>query len=457
MIRSGSSGPTSVRIADIVLNNSVNTMTTDIEAADPARAGSTSKRPSRLATVSKGFRSLRIRNFRLFIFGQVISVTGSWMQTTAQAWLVLRLSSSPLATGLVATLQFLPITVLALYGGVLADRLPKRSTLIVTQSLLLVQATIFGLLVVTNSIQLWHIYVLAAMQGIISAVDNPVRQSFVVEMVGRDELVNAVALNSMTFNAGRIIGPSAAGLLISQVGTAPALFLNAVSFIAVIVALSMMRTKELFTVSGKLPQGRTFQQLREGVLYAWHNPVVMSILIVVGAIGTFGYNFSVVLPLLSDYVLHADSSGFGILSACFGAGALIAAISTAYVKQVTIRRLLISGAVFSILLGLIANIRVFGLSAMLLAAIGGFGIIFLTSASSLLQLIVPNELRGRVMSLHVLLVMGSTPIGGFLIGALSDRIGVSVALFTCSILCLVGVGASLYYQQRHRPSVPAHP
>src|SRR5262245_53210776 len=201
------------------------------------------------ASVTRGFSSLRVRNYRLFWISQVISLTGTWMQSTAQAWLVLQLSHSALALGIVTTLQFLPITLLSLYGGVLADRLPKRQTLVATQTLLLVQATIFGLLVATGVIQIWHIYVLAVIQGTITAIDNPVRQAFVVEMVGRDELLNAVALNSMSFNGARIIGPSLAGVVIARIGIPLTLFLNALSFVPVVVSLLMMNPAELHSAS----------------------------------------------------------------------------------------------------------------------------------------------------------------------------------------------------------------
>ncbi len=399
-----------------------------------------------LAAITEGFHSLRVRNYRLFIIGQAISLTGSWMQTTAQAWLVVQLTNSPFALGLVGTLQFLPVTILALYGGILADRLPKRRTLIVTQTLLLIQATIFGVLVATHAIQLWQIYLLAVTQGIVSAIDTPVRQAFSVEMVGREELPNAVALNSMTFNGARVIGPSLAGLIIAGIGIAPTLFLNAASFVAVIVGLLMMRESELFAVPTRV-QGSVRKRLLEGLQYIWRTPNILAIVIVVAALGTFGYNFGVVLPLLAQFVLHTDSTGFGLLSSFLGIGSFVAAISTAYFPHVLMRRLLIGAALFSVLLGAVALSPIFWLSAALLAALGVSSIIFSTSSNTLLQLAVPDELRGRVMSVNVLLVMGSTPIGNFLIGTMSDKLGVSAALLMCAVLCLVGVIGAVYYQR----------
>jgi MFS family permease len=398
------------------------------------------------AGLTHGFRALRIRNFRLFWTAQVISLSGTWMQTTAQAWLVLQLTNSPLAMGVVTTLQFLPITLLALYGGVLADRLPKRRTLIITQSAALIQASLFGLLVITGAIQLWHIYILAMIQGLINAIDNPVRQAFVVELVGREEVVNAVALNSMSFNGARIIGPALAGAVIGWIGIAPTLFLNAVSYIPVVVALLLMHETELFALP-PATHGPIIKSLIEGLTYSWRTPSVLRILIVVAAIGTFGFNFSIVLPLIADFVLHTNEQAFGLLFSFFGFGSLVAALSTAYVRQVTIRRLLVGSAAFSLVFGVVALTPVYVISAALLVALGFFGIIFATTSNTLLQLTVPDELRGRVMSLYVLLFAGSTPIGGFLTGALSSSLGVPAALLICAIFCMVGVICALVYQR----------
>ncbi|MEO8392599.1 MAG: MFS transporter [Chloroflexota bacterium] len=398
--------------------------------------------------LSSGFHALKVRNFRLFIIGQIISLTGTWMETTATAWLVLTLTNSPLALGLVTTLQFLPVMILSLYGGVLADKLPKRRTLITTQSLLLVQAGIFATLVGTHSIQLWHLYILAVTQGLIIAIDTPVRQAFVSEMVGRDELVNAVSLNSMTFNAARILGPAIAGIVIAKLGIAPALYFNTASYVAVVFALFLMREKDLFKVARK-PVGSAWNNVKEGLAYTWHTPQILVIMIVVGAIGTFGYNFTVLLPLISDFVLHVDAAGFGLLTSFLGLGSLIAAVSTAYLKAPNLRRVLIAAGIFSLLLALSAISRIFIVTALLMAIIGVAAIIFSISTNSMLQLNTPDELRGRVMSLNVLLVMGSTPIGAFLIGLMSDHLGVPAAIFTCAMLCLIGVGIAALYWRHH--------
>jgi MFS family permease len=411
----------------------------------PAPAANAPK--SLLAGLARGFRALEVRNYRLYWFGQLISQTGSWMQTTAQAWLVLQLTHSPLALGLVTTLQFLPIMLLSLFGGVLSDRVPKHRLVLITQVASLIQAALFGTLVALGAIQLWHIYVLAAILGTIVAIDNPARQAFAVELVGREHLANAVALNSLLFNGARIVGPALAGLIIAKIDIAPALLLNAASFVAVIAGLLMM-DPAAFVGTPPSSTGPAGRRLVEGLAYVWSTPSVMMIMIVVAAIGTFGYNFSVVLPLLAGFVLHTDATGFGGLSAFLGLGSLIGALATAYSRQITLRRLFVGSGCFGLLLGGVALSTNFSVSAALLIALGFAGIMFSTSANTLLQLTVPDALRGRVMGLYMLLFAGSTPIGGLLIGSLSNVIGVSETLLICAGLCLLGVGGALVYRWR---------
>jgi MFS family permease len=418
-------------------------------AAPPAPAAAPRVKPARfsLGAVTRGFSALSVPNYRLFWIGQLISLTGTWMQRTAQDWLVIQLTHSPFDLGLVTAFQFLPITLLTLVGGVFIDRWPKHRLLLLTQSALLLQAAVFTTLVATGMIQIWHVYILAAVQGLINAIDNPTRQAFVPELVGRDRLVNAIALNSMLFNGARIVGPAVAGLLIANLGIPPALFLNALSFIAVIGGLLLMDPRA-FAARPTAASGRVGQRLLEGLRYVRHTPAVLLIMLLMGAIGTFGYNFSVVLPLVAGFVLKTSAAGFGGLSAFLGLGSLVAAVATAYARQVTVRRLILGAATFSVLLGGVAASTHFALTALLLVALGFAGIIFTTTANTLLQLTVPDDLRGRVMSLYILLFAGTTPIGGFLIGTLSSMLGVSWALGICATLCLAGVGGALLYRRR---------
>ncbi|HML20681.1 MAG TPA: MFS transporter [Aggregatilinea sp.] len=422
-------------------------MTTDSQSSDPLSGSASSAKlvPRRL---TQGFRALHNYNFRLFWWSQIVSLSGTWMQTTAQSWLVLQITGSGLSLGLVTAVQFLPVTLLALYGGVLADRLRKQRAILFTQAASMIQAFIFGGLVATDHIALWHIYVLAAIQGIITAVDNPTRQAFVVEMVGRDDLPNALALNSTAFNAARIVGPSIAGIIIDQVGIALTLIINAVTFIPVLIALLRMDTLALHTPPPPR-KGNPTKQVMEGLAYAWRTPAILTIFIAVAVIGTFGYNFSVTLPLLADFVLHKTAAGLGTLMSFLGIGSLIAAMATAYAKTVSLKRLLWGAFGFSVLFAMVALSRVYVLSLGLLAVMGFCGIIFAITSNTLLQLLAPDELRGRLMSVHVLLFVGSTPLGGFLIGLFSDLFGVSTALFICALICIAGVLAATVYVRSH--------
>jgi MFS family permease len=298
--------------------------------------------------------------------------------------------------------------------------------------------------------------VLAVTQGLITAVDNPLRQAFIFEMVGRDNLINAVGLNSMSFQGARVFGPALAGVVIKLIGIAPTLVLNALSFIPVIWALLLMDAKSFFSVPPS-SRGSMLGKLAQGLTFASRTPTVLSILIVAGFIGTFGFNFSVVVPLVANNILNTDATGFGFLSAAMGVGALIAAVGTAYVRQVTIRRLLISGGLFSLFLGLLALSTSFWLSAFLFIIVGIAGITCITTANSLLQLNTPEELRGRVLSINTLLTLGSTPIGGFFLGGLGELAGVETAIMACAVLCLLGVGVAVLYRWRLAHAAPNTP
>ncbi len=409
-----------------------------------------------LQALKEGFRALRVRNYRLYWFGQLISISGTWMQTTAQAWVVYSLTDSPMALGTVTALQFLPIMFLSLFGGVLADRVPKRKVVLATQTAALLQATLFGALVALGLIQVWHIYLLAALQGIINAIDNPVRQAFAAELVSREDRANAIALNSMLFNGARVIGPALAGILIAKVGAAAALFLNAASFLSILGAISLMNPNAFFSKPAVQSSDSPMKQLAEGLRYTWHTPIVLSVMITVGFIGTFGYNFSVVLPLLGGFVLHTDAMGFGALSSALGIGSSLGALTAAFFQKVSLKRLLAASAGFSILLAAVALSTQLLLSEILLVVLGFFGVIFSTNAATLIQTTVEDHLRGRVTSLYFLLFAGSTPIGSFLIGTISSRLNVRDALLICATLCLFGVAVSSGYAYLvHKRSAPS--
>lgn len=391
----------------------------------------------------RAFVALRHRNYRLFWFGQLISLIGTWMQTTAQAWLVLELTHSAWLLGVVGALQFLPVLLLALFGGVLADRLPKRTVLLCTQSSAMLQAFALWLLVATGTVQIWHVLLLASLLGLTNAVDMPTRQAFVVEMVGRADLPNAVALNSSLFNMARVVGPGIGGLLIAWLGIAPLFLLNALSFIAVIAGLALIRTAELHAVTKRAnqPEGRqkfnTWQSLREGLTYVRHTPSILLVIVVIGIISLFGINFNVVLPLFATEVLNAGPQGFGFISSAFGLGSLCSALWLAWGNnKPSIRQLLLGSLAFGILEILFAISHMYALSLLLIAAVGFSQIAFSAIANTTVQTVAPDYLRGRVMSLYMMVFAGSIPPGNLLMGGLAHFYGVSIALTIGAALSL---------------------
>jgi len=393
----------------------------------------------------RAFLALRHRNFRLFWFGQMISLMGTWMQTIGQAWLVLQLTHSAWLLGIVGALQFLPVMLLSLFGGVLADRLPKRTVLLFTQSFAMLQAAVLWTLVATGEVRLWHVLVLATLLGLTNAIDMPTRQAFVVEMVGREDLPNAIALNSSLFNLARIVGPGIGGLIIAWAGVAPLFLLNAISFIPVIIGLALIDLRGLYTrkehiVGGKgasAPRQSTMQSLREGLAYVVNTPSIFLIITVIGIVSLFGINFNVVLPLFATNVLNVGAEGFGFISSAFGLGSLLSALWLAWSnRKPSIQYLLVSAIVFCVVTALFAVSHIYALSLVLIAMVGFAMIAFSATANTTVQTVAPDHLRGRVMSVYMLVFAGSIPFGNLLTGGLAHLYGVQVAL-------LIGVGISL--------------
>lgn len=414
------------------------------------------KPPGRAARppLKQAFRALQNPNYRLFWFGQVISMVGTWMQRIAQAWLVLRLTDSPLALGIVTGCQTLPVLIFALFGGVLADRMPKRRLLVITQFVMLAQASVLAVLTVGGWIHLVHLYILAAILGTASALDNPTRQAFVKEMVGPDDVPNAVALNSIIMNTARLVGPALGGLTIAAVGVGGCFTLNAVSFLAVIGGLLLMRPERFYEVPNP-PRGKILSQIGEGLRYVVQTPAVAVVMLLMAVIGTFGYNFTVMLPLIAQYVLHAGPAGFGALTSAMAIGSLIAAMGIAYSGRVTERTILAGAAGFSVLLLCLALTHFWLVTVAVLVALGFFSILFTTTANSRLQIITPPQLRGRVMSLYTMLFLGSTPIGSVVLGTLAQHQGVRVAVGEVAVICGLGTVAGFLYSHRHRAAVDA--
>jgi MFS family permease len=404
------------------------------------------------------FRSLRNRNYRLYWSGQLVSMTGSWMQRTAMAWLVLDVTASPLAVGTLTMLQFLPILLFSLVGGVLADRLPKRRVLLATQIGTALQAVALAVLVSMGDVDQWHLYGLALVQGLFQAIDNPTRAAFSMELVGREDLANAVALNSANFNVSRIVGPALAGVLLASVGTAVCFWLNALSYAPIILSLLALRPAEFHAVP-EPARGSMGGQLAEGLRYALRTPFVFGVLLVVWSLGAFGFNFMTIIPLLARFVFDAGPEAFGFLSSFLGAGSLCGVLLVAQRANATRGWLFGGAAAFSVLLALVALSPWLTLSAALLFVLGFAGLTFSANAQTLLQYAAPGQLRGRVMSLYTVLFAGMTPLGAIVVGGLSEVYSVQAALLIVASLCALGTLASWLYLRRPaaraEASVPA--
>jgi MFS family permease len=402
----------------------------------------------------RAFRALQHHNFRLFWFGQMISLIGTWMDTTGQAWLVLQLTHSPLLLGLVGALQFLPVLLFSLFGGVLADRLPKRTVLLCTQSCNMLIALSLFLLVITGAVQIWHILLLATLLGISNALDMPTRQAFVVEMVGREDLPNAIALNSSLFNMARIVGPGIAGLIISAFGLAPLFLFNGMSFIAVLTGLAMVDMRQLHgfdSLAGSQHHAEkqgAMKSLREGLAYVFHTPSVLLIIAVIGVISLFGINFNVVLPLFATDILHVGAAGFGFLSSVFGIGSLLSALWLAWNnKKPSVRHMLVGCIVFCGAEAAFAISHLYALSLLLIATVGFAQIAFTAMANTTLQTVSPQHLRGRVMSVYMMVFNGTTPLGNLFTGGLAATFGTSLALFAGAFLSLVAALLGWIYRK----------
>ncbi|MDX6573595.1 MAG: hypothetical protein QOC86_2751 [Gaiellales bacterium] len=399
----------------------------------------------------QGARAFRHRNYRLFFAGQAISLVGTWMQQVAQGWLVLQLTHDPLWLGLVSLAQFGPVIVFGLFGGVIADQLPKRKTLMATQSVAMILAFVLFALTAAHVVEVWHVMVLAALLGISNAFDMPARQSFAVEMVGRDDVANAVGLNSALFNASRILGPAAAGLLIGAFDISIAFLINGISFIAVILAYMAMRDGDLRPMP-MIARPRTWsavvENLAEGARYVRHTPRVLLSVAIVGLAATFGMNFQVLVPPLADSVLHVGASGYGFMMAASGVGSTITALWIAFTKRPS-SSIIPLGAIAlglgSIALALSSS---FALSLLAMGIAGAGGIAMAVTANTSIQLAVPDELRGRVMSFYTTIFAGSVPAGGLLMGALASAGGVPLAILVGAVLTLgVGIGGWVWLRR----------
>jgi len=404
------------------------------------------------------FSSLKVRNYRLYFIGQSISLCGSWMQAIGQSLLVLRLTGSGVALGLVTALQFTPVLLLAPYGGVLADRFSKRRILLITQSIAGLLALVLGTLVLTGSVRLWMVYLLALGLGLVNAVDNPTRQTFVHELVGRARLGNAVTLNSIIVNLSRVVGPAIAGVLIAQVGLAACFLINGVSFGAVLACLGMMRVREL---TRAVPVKPAKGQLRAGFVYAWNTPVVRDVLIMMALVGTLTYEFSVTLPLLAHVTFAGPPSvvagSVALLMSAMGAGAVVGGLVMAGRRTATMEALATGAFGFGAAMALVAVSPTLAWASVAMAVVGFFSVSFTSLTNTILQVVTAARMRGRVMALWAMAFLGMGVIGGPIIGWIGQYAGPRWSLAVGAVSAMVAGAVALASARAHGEEVAGMP
>jgi len=362
------------------------------------------------------FRSLRHRNFRLFFSGQLVSLIGTWMQNVGQAWLVLEMTHSSFKLGVVSALQFAPMLFLSFFAGTFVDYFSKRKIIIVTQTILMLLAFTLAILDFTGVVQYWHVVILATLLGIVNTIDMPARQSFIIEMVGKEDLMNAIAMNSSIFNAARAVGPAIAGLIIGAAGTVLCFFVNGLSFLAVLWGLLLMKFE-----SAPASEPRTYhvvEDIKEAMRYIKATPVVMVTILLVAVVSIFATNFTVLVPIFARQELHRDAAAFGFLLSSFGIGALIGAVSLAALSRHGPKPaiLLGGGMGLSLMLIMIGLQKTYGITALLLALSGWCMVTFFGMANTTVQLSTEDRLRGRVMSVYTFTFGGLTPFGSLFAG-----------------------------------------
>ncbi len=380
--------------------------------------------PSRLRLA---LRALKHRNFRLFFAGQLVSLVGTWMQTVSQAWLVYRLTNSAVLLGFVGFASQIPVFLLAPVGGTIADRAHRRRVVVATQAASMVLALALAVLTLTGAVKVWHIFVLAALLGVVNAVDIPARQAFVVEMVGRDDLMNAIALNSSMFNGARIVGPAVAGILVASIGEGWCFLANGLSYIAVIAGLLAMRVPAS-AASGKVSS--TLEHMAEGFRFVARTAPVKALLLLLGVISFVGMPYAVLMPVFAERILHRGASGLGILMGASGVGALAGSLALAARRGILGLGTWVAFAAggFGVSLALFAASKTFWLSVALLVPVGFTMMLEMASSNTLIQAMVPDSLRGRVMALYSMMFMGMAPLGSLAAGWLAERIGAPEAV-----------------------------
>ena len=398
------------------------------------------------------FSSLYVRNYRLYYIGQIISTSGTFMQNVAQVWLVLKLTNSGTALGITSALQYVPILILGPYGGVIADRFSKRTILYFTQSISGILALILGVLVMTNLVQVWMVYILAFSLGMVTVFDNPTRQTFYMELVGPDNLRNAVTLYSTLVNLARIIGPAIAAALIAGFGLAPCFIINGISFVAVVIMLGLMHADELI-VTPPLPRAKG--QIVEGVKYILSTPVIGTTLLMMAIIGTLTYEFQVSLPLMAQFTFKGDASSYALLTASMGFGAAFGGVFFASRKGFQPSKVITAALLFGLAVLLAAFMPSLILTGLILVFVGITSINFSSLGNSLLQLESSPQMRGRVMSFWSIAFLGSTTIGGPLVGWFAEVSGARWGLALGGIAALIAAVIGAIVLRNVQAGIPA--
>ena len=391
------------------------------------------------AGLARTFASLRVRNYRRYFTGQVVSLTGNWMQTVAEMWLVVQLTGSGVSVGLTAGLQFLPILLFGAWGGLLADRMPKRRLLMITQSLMALPALTLWALTTSGSVEIWMVYALVLARGAVNAIDNPARQSFAIEMVGSNRVVNAVALNSVIIHTARILGPAAAGAVIALIGVGPCFLVNAISFAAMLVALKGMNPERLHTPEVAV---RARGQLRSALSYVARTPSLRIPLVMMAVVGTLSFNFQVLLPLLASFTWHGTASLYTALAVAMGIGSVGGALAAGARGRVGPRLLVAAAAAFGIAELLVAVAPTVELQLLALVPLGAVSVTFAAGVNSAMQLAVEPAMRGRVMALYSVVFLGSTPIGAPLVGWIAEVAGPRAGLVLGAAAALVAAAGA---------------
>ncbi len=380
------------------------------------------------------FASLRFRNYRLYFTSQIVSFSGSWMQSVAQSWLVLQITGSGTALGTVVAFQFLPTLLFAPYGGMLADRFDKRHVIIVTQLTAGALALLLGVLTLGGDVKLWMVYAIAAGFGTVSAIDNPTRQTFVMEMVGPDDISNAVTLNSVVINAARAIGPAAAGIMIATVGVGACFIVNAASYLAVVLAIMLVRRSELYPATRST---RAPRQLREGFQYVWNTPTLRTTIVMLAIIGTFTYEFATTLPLLAEFTFHSGATGLAVMSSLMGIGAVAGGLVVAASGPPIPRRLVAVTTAFGASVTALSAMPTITLAYVVLPIVGAASVGLVALSNATLQLNSEPRLRGRVMALFSMSLLGTTPIGGPIVGWIGEHVDPRVSVLIGGVAALV--------------------